>query len=125
MDMGGIMNGALLIRWGENIPGREAKGLEVFGKAVARFEGYAKQGRVHGHREYFGVTGRQGGFMIADGEVDELLKILGEEDTIQFNAEAASIVSDFSIEVCAGGDDQTVQRLTGNYAQRMQEMGYM
>jgi hypothetical protein len=114
-----------MIRWGENIPGRETKGLEVFGKAVARFEEYAKEGRVHGHREYFALTGRQGGFMIADGEVDELLKILGEEETIQFNAEAAAIVSDFSIEVHAGGDDRTVQRLTGNYVQRMNELGYM
>jgi hypothetical protein len=119
------MNGALLIRWGENIPGRESKALEVFGKAVARFEEYAKVGRVHGHREYFPLTGRQGGFMIADGEAEELLKILGDEDTIQFNSEAASVVSDYSIDVYAGGDDQTVQRLTGNYTQRMQELGYM
>ena len=27
-----IMNGAVVIRWGASIPGREAKGLEVFGQ---------------------------------------------------------------------------------------------
>jgi hypothetical protein len=34
-------------------------------------------------------------------------------------------VGDFEIQVFGGGDDQTVQQLMGNYAQSMQEMGYL
>lgn len=119
------MNGSLLMRWGSTMPGREAKALEIFGKAVARFEQYAKEGRVHGHREYFSVTGPQNGFMIVDGEVDQLMTILGEEDTIQLNGQAASIASDFGVEVYAGGDDQTVQVLMNRYTESMGQLGFM
>ena len=44
------MNGAIVIRWGASVPGREGKSLEVFGQAIERFEGLTKTGRVHGHR---------------------------------------------------------------------------
>jgi hypothetical protein len=119
------MNGSVLIRWGASTPGREAKSLEVFGRAVAQFERYTKEGRVRGHREYFAITGPQNGFMIADGEVEELMRILGEEDMIRLTAQAAAIVSDFEIETYAGGDDQTVQRLTSNFTESMKQLGYM
>jgi hypothetical protein len=119
------MNGSVLIRWGSPAPGREAKALEVFGKAVARFEQHTKEGRVHGHPEYFSLTGPQNGFMIIDGEVDELMKILAEEETIQLNGQAAAIVSDYGVETYAGGDDHTVQRLMTNYTGSMQELGFM
>src|SRR4029079_2171427 len=59
---GPSMTGAVLVRWGANIPGRERKGLEVFGRAIARFEQLAKQGRIHSHSEYIALTGEVGGF---------------------------------------------------------------
>jgi hypothetical protein len=119
------MTGCVLIRWGAGVAGREAKGLDVFGKAVARFEEYAKQGRVHGHREYFALTGGSGGFMIIDGEVEELSRILTEEETIRLNAQAEAIVQDFQIQLFAGGTDQATQQLMGSYVQSLQEIGYM
>lgn len=119
------MNGAIVIRWGQNIPGREAKGLDVFGSAVARFEGLAKQGRINGHQEYFSVTGTDGGFMIVEGELDELAKIATEQETLNLNAKAASIVEGFEITLYAGGTDQAVQELMGNYASSMGELGYL
>ena len=69
------MNGALIITWGSNVPGREAKGLEVFGKALAHFDELAKKGRIHGHKEYLALTGnvdRLAGFMVIEGPVEEL-----------------------------------------------------
>jgi hypothetical protein len=119
------MNGAIMVRWGQGIPGREAEGIDVFGKAVARFEEYAKEGRVHGHREFVAVTGPDGGFMIVDGELEELMKILGEDETLRLNAQAAAIVSDFEIQAYAGGDDGTMQQLMNTYAEGMRELGYM
>lgn len=119
------MNGAVVIRWGANIPGREAKGLEVFGKAIERFEGYAKQGRVHGHREFIALTGRAGGFMIADGDVEELQKILTEPETLSLNTQAEAIVSDFEITLYGGGTDKAVQELIGTYTGSLAELGYM
>ena len=119
------MNGAIVVSWGASIPGREAKGLEVFGNAVQRFEEFAKSGRISSHREYFAVTGRDGGFMIVEGAVSELLAIVGEDETLKLNAQAAAIVEDFETQVYAGGDDQSVQSLMGDYVGSLQEIGYM
>jgi hypothetical protein len=119
------MNGAMVVRFGTGIPGREAKGIEVFGKAVGRFEELTKEGRIHGHREYFSITGPSSGFMIVDGDLEELLKIAGEEASLRLNTQAEAIVSDFDIQVYAGGDDQSVQQLMGTYSSSLDEIGYM
>ncbi len=119
------MNGCGVIRWGASVPGRETKGLEVFGKAIERFEGLAKQGRVHGHQEYYSLTGRDGGFMIVQGTLEELLKITAEQETLQLNAQAAAIFEDFEIQLYGGGSDQSTQELVGMYMGSMQQLGYM
>jgi hypothetical protein len=115
----------MLITWGAGIPGREAKGLEVFGKSVERFEGLAKQGRIHGHSEYFALTGGASGFMLVQGEVEELQKILVEPETLALNAQAAAIVQDFRTQLFGGGSDKSIQELVGNYMSSLQEIGYM
>src|SRR3954452_17467385 len=97
------MTGAVLVRWGANVPGREAKGLEVFGKAIERFEQLAKKGRIHSHNEYVGLTGDAGGFMIIEGEGEEVEKILLEPENLPLTSEAAMIVTDLSQNLYAGG----------------------
>lgn len=119
------MNGAIRISWGASVAGREATGLDVFGRAIAHFEGMAKQGRVHGHHEYFSVTGRTGGFMLIEGELDELMKILVEDDTLKLTDQASALVKDFRVDAYAGGSDQTTQQLIGNYTATLGELGYM
>jgi hypothetical protein len=119
------MNGATVIRWGAGIPGREAKGLEVFGKAIEFFEGLSKQGRIQGHREYIALTGADGGFMLVEGETRELLALLAEPEIIALNSQAAAIVQDFTIQVFAGGTDQAIQELIGTYSGAVGELGYM
>ena len=119
------MNGALMIRWGQSIPGREAKSLEVFGSAINRFETLAKGGRIHGHREYLSVTGRDGGFALLEGEIEELTKILAEEDTLRLNVQASAVVEDFEIQAFLGGSDQTVQQVLGDYTTSLRDIGYM
>ena len=52
-----MANGALIFTWGNSVRGREAKGLETFGKALAYYDELAKEGRIHGHREFFSLTG--------------------------------------------------------------------
>jgi hypothetical protein len=118
------MNGAIQISWKASIPGREAKSIEVFGAALERFEGLLKQGRIHSHEEYFAVTGAEGGFMIVRGDLDELLKISVETETLALNAKAAAIVNDFTIQIYAGGSDQAVQEVMGTFIGSLQEIGY-
>ena len=119
------MTGAVLVRWGASIPGRETKGLEVFGKAIERFEQLAKEGRIHAHREYIALTGRAGGFTILEGEIDELQKILIEPETLTLNSQAEAIVADFEITLYAGGTDKAMQELIGTYVGAMGDLGYM
>jgi hypothetical protein len=119
------MNGALMIRWGASIPGREAKSLDVFGSAINRFETLAKSGRIHGHREYLSVTGHDGGFALLEGDVEELTKILVEEETLSLNAQASAVVEDFEVQAFVGGSDQAVQQVVGDYATSLRDIGYM
>ena len=118
------MNGAMQISWKASVPGREAKGLDVFGAALERFEGLLKQGRISSHEEYFAVTGGDGGFMLIRGELEDLVHISIEPETLALNAKAAAIVQDFEIQVYAGGSDKAVQDLMGNYVASLQSIGY-
>jgi hypothetical protein len=119
------MNGAVVARWGSTRPGREAKALEVFGKSLERFEGLAKEGRITGHHEYISLTGRLGGFLIADGELAELQKILVEPETLALNSQAEAICEGFEINLYAGGTDQAIQELMGTYMGAVGELGYL
>jgi hypothetical protein len=119
------MNGATVIRWGASVPGREAKGLEVFGKAIELFEGLSKKGRIHGHREYIALTGSAGGFMVVEGDTKELVSLLVEPEILALNSQAEAIVQDFHIQVFGGGTDQAIQELIGTYSTAVGELGYM
>jgi len=120
-----MATGAVRISWGASVPGREAKGLEVFGAALERFEEMAKSGRIHSHKEYFALTGASGGMMMIEGEVEELTKILVEPETIALNSKAEAITQDFAIELYGGGTDKAVQDLMGTYMTSMQEAGFL
>lgn len=119
------MNGAVVIRWGPAVPGRESKGLEVFSKALGYYEHLAKSGRIHGHREYFSLTGTGGGIMVVEGFVDELLKIQAEPESIKLRMQAAATVSDFTTDVFVGGSDSAVQHSVVNYTESLSELGYL
>lgn len=118
------MTGAMVIRWGESVPGRETKGLETFTKALAHFEGLAKQGRIHGHKEYLSLTGKTGGFMIIEGQIDELLKIQTEEATVRLITESQLITDGFEVQAYVGGSEATLQQMMGMYGETLQQMGF-
>jgi hypothetical protein len=122
------MTGAIVITWGAPVRGREAKGMEVFGHAIERFEGLAKEGRIHGHREYFAVTGntgRVGGFMLIEGDLQELVRLQGEEEQIVLQQKASAIVENFSVQIFAGGSDRAVQERMTSYVETLQGLGVM
>lgn len=122
------MQGALMISWGNTVRGREQKGLATFGKAVGYFADLAKEGRIHGHREYFCLTGNSGqraGFMIVDGELEELQKIQLEDDNLRLMAEASTIVEGFEVTMCIGGSDQAVGDTMTRFTETLSAMGYI
>lgn len=120
-----MATGAIVISWGASIPGRESKSLEVFGSAIQRFEDLAKTGRIQSHQEFFALTGRSGGFMLVEGDLEELQKILIEQETLALNSKAELITQDFTIQLYGGGTDQTVQEMMGVYIAGQQELGYL
>lgn len=122
------MNGAIVISWGNPVRGREQKSLEVFTKALAYYDGLAKQGRIHGHREYFGITGnasKVGGFVLVDGNLQELLSIQTSDESLRLMADAGAIVENFTVQVYAGGTDASVQDQLVRYTEELQKLGYM
>lgn len=120
------MTGAIIVTWGTGVRGRETKSVEVFGHALAYLEGLAKQGRIHGHREYIGLTGNVGrwaGTMIIDGEVDELQKLQLDEEFHSLLVKGASITEDFTVQLAVGGSDQSVQAEVTKYIENLQSLG--
>ncbi|MFP5299018.1 MAG: hypothetical protein ACLGHL_08535 [Actinomycetota bacterium] len=121
------MQGAIVITWGSGRPGREAKGFEIFSRALEYFEGLAKEGRIHGHREYFSLTGnisKWGGLMVIDGQLDELQKVLISDENLRLMQEADAIVDNFSVTLCGGGSDQAVGELVTRSVETLSNLGY-
>ena len=122
------MQGALMVSWGTPVRGREAQSLGSFSKAIGYFEELAKEGRIHGHREYFCITGnssQRSGFLIVDGELEELQKIQLEDENLRLMAEASSITESFEVTLCAGGSDQALGEMVTRFSETMSAMGYM
>jgi uncharacterized protein YqgV (UPF0045/DUF77 family) len=63
--------------------------------------------------------------MMVEGDLDELMKILAEQETLKLNNQASAIVSDFEIQAYAGGTDNAIQQLIGDYTASLQEVGFM
>ncbi|MDQ3951589.1 MAG: hypothetical protein M3279_01300 [Actinomycetota bacterium] len=100
----------------------------VAAATLAYFEGLAKEGRIHGHREYFCLTGnssQRAGFMIVDGELEELQRIQLDDENLRLMAEASSIVESFEVTLCAGGSDQALGENVTRFTETMSAMGYM
>jgi len=108
-----MANGAIIITWGAPVTGREMKGLEVFGKALAYWDEKAKEGRIHGHHEYFSVTGdvsQRAGTMVIDGDLDELSRLCVDEDNVRILGEAGQIAQDMTVTLCESNSDDAINR---------------
>lgn len=119
------MNGAVVISWGTAVRGREAKALETFGKAIEHFDALAKSGRIHGHQEYISRTGRQTGFMIVTGELDELVKVQNEPEVLKLTTAGATICDDFCVTLYEGGTEQAMTESIQRYVGVMTDLGYL
>lgn len=120
------MTGAVVITWGQGVPGREAKALQVFAEALEHATTLAKRGRIHGHKEYVSVTGDRGkvaGVQILDGEMDELQSVLTDEQFRRITLKAETVVQSFSIQLLSGGSDEAVGHAIETRSSVMEELG--
>lgn len=119
--------GAVIVTWGSPVRGREAKALEVFTSALSLMEDLAKQGRIHGHKEFLAVTGNAqalSGYQIIEGEFEELLKLQADDRFRRLQTEAATIVDNFTVTLSIGGSDQAISGEMARYVETMQGLGF-
>lgn len=85
---------ALFVSWGENVPGREEHGLEVFNEAVGFYGRCQEEGRI----ESFDVvlmpaTGDVDGYMVLKGSAEQLAALRDDDEYLRILTEASTIVS--------------------------------
>jgi hypothetical protein len=88
----------LFISWGENVHGREERGLEVFDETVGMYGRFQQEGRI----ESFDVvllnpgTGMEG-YLALHGSADQLAAIREDEEFRRGLMDASMIVQDLKM----------------------------
>src|SRR3712207_3849355 len=83
----------LFVSWGENVAGREERGLEVFNEAVGFYGRCQQEGRI----ESFDVvmmpaTGAIDGYMAIKGSMEQLNALKEDDEYLRIMTEASTIV---------------------------------
>jgi uncharacterized protein (UPF0128 family) len=117
-----MANGAIIITWGTPVRGREMQSLDVFGRSLAYWDEQAKEGRIHGHHEYFAISGnatQRAGTMVIDGDLDELARLMVAPENTRLLAEASQIVENLDTALCEANSDDAINR----YVSVLTDMG--
>jgi formylmethanofuran dehydrogenase subunit C len=117
------VNGAILHTWEGTVPGRETKGLEVFGRALAYYDELAKEGRIHGHSEFFAPSGSPAGMVLVTGDVDELRSIEMEDGYMAILTEAPLMAQGFRSQLMGGGSGDDVTEGITRYLETLTRLG--
>lgn len=113
---------ALFIGWGAPVPGREAKGLEVFGEAIQFFGGLQQDGSVeaidtvlldpHGGDLY--------GFFLLRGTTAQLDQLRARDDFQRLIARAGLVVGGLGIVPAVV--DEGIEQQVGFYQEAVQAL---
>ena len=96
----------LFVGWGDPITGREAKGLEVFGEALAYYAKAEQDGRIESHETVLLAPhgGDLAGFILARGSQEQMAALRAEEEFERLNTRATLIVQKVGVIDAALGD---------------------
>jgi len=96
----------LFVGWGEPVSGREAKGLEVFGEALAYYAKAEQDGRIESHETVLlGPHGGElAGFILVRGSAEQMAALRAEDEFERLNTRATLIVQNLGIVDAALGD---------------------
>lgn len=110
---------ALVSTWGQPIPGREAKALEVFMDFMTLWGKQAAEGKCT-EPEAFIATDGSGGFAIVKGKSDVLQQISESEEALDLIVKAQTLVGNLESKWYYTDviDD------TSRYARILAELGY-
>jgi hypothetical protein len=96
----------LFIGWGAPVPGREAKGLEVFNESVEYWGRLQQEGRIESVEVVllYPHGGDLGGFALLRGSHDQLNQVGGEEEFLRLTTRAGLIVQSLGVVRAVLGD---------------------
>jgi hypothetical protein len=96
----------LFIGWGDPITGREAKGLEVFGEALAYYGKAEQDGRIESHETVLLAPhgGDLAGFILVRGSEAQMAALRAEDEFERLNTRATLIVQNVGVIDAALGD---------------------
>jgi hypothetical protein len=83
----------LFVSWGENVAGREERGLEVFNETVGMYGRMQQEGRI----ESFDVVlltpnGSMDGYMVISGSAEQLAALRDSDEYLKSMSDAGLIV---------------------------------
>jgi hypothetical protein len=93
-----MADAGVMIAWGENIPGREARGLEVFNETLQFWGRMQSEGQVEGFEvALLNAGGPVDGFIFVRGDRDKLAEITAGDEHTRLVIKASMIVRDLSV----------------------------
>jgi hypothetical protein len=94
-----MADAALFVGWGAPVRGREAKGLDVFGEAVAFYGGCQQAGEIESVETVFLAPhgGGLAGFFLLRGSTEQCAALRAREDFQRITARAALIVDELGV----------------------------
>jgi hypothetical protein len=85
----------LFISWGENIPGREARGLEVFNETVGMYGRLQEAGRIESFDVVLlGANGDLDGYLEIRGSAEQLAALRESDEYVRSLIDASLVVRD-------------------------------
>jgi hypothetical protein len=121
-----MADSAIIVRWGFGIPGREAKGLEVFQQAMSYFGGLVEKGELESSRTYLNETGNvwtDGGSMVLEGSDAQIDALQKSDEFRSMVLRGSHIANNFMVNRAATGN--TIMKRVEHLISIRKELGLM
>jgi hypothetical protein len=103
----------LFVSWGENIAGREERGLEVFNEAVGFYGRCKEEGRIESFDlALLNPNADVDGYMVLTGSAEQLAALTDDDEYLRIMTEASTVVHKL----------RATQGYTGNGIARLMEI---
>ena len=101
-----MADAGLFIGWGEPVTGREAKGLEVLGEALAYYGKAEEEGRIESHETVllYPHGGELSGFILIRGSEAQIAALRAEDEFERITTRATLVVQNVGVVDASLGD---------------------
>ena len=93
-----MADAGVMITWGENIPGREARGLEVFNETLQFWGRMQSEGKAEGFEvALLNAGGPVDGFIFVRGDAETLAQVTSSDEHTRLIIKANMVVRDIAV----------------------------